>query len=59
MISPQGIALRGYLGDSLSIAVDGYIYPAGENPFISNFVGDFVTDFVGNFVSSLLSEDDD
>ena len=57
MISPQGIALRGYLGNTLSVATDGYIYPAGDNPFVTNFVMDFVGDFVGDFVSSFMNED--
>jgi len=59
VINPFGVAVRGYFGDTLSISVDGYIYPVGDAPFVSDFVQDFVGNFVGNFVDSYLTEDND
>lgn len=58
MISPQSIAVNGYLGNTLSIATDGYLAPTRGDEFLSNFMGDFVQDFAGNFVISLTIDDD-
>ena len=58
MINPGSIARNGYLGNTLSVATDGYIAPEGALQFISNFVGEFMNDFVGNFMINLTDEDD-
>ena len=59
MISPGSIAKNGYLGNTLSVATDGYIAPETDLPFVGGFMRDFMTDFVGNFVSSFLAEADE
>lgn len=57
MISPKYIATRGYLGNSLSIATDGYIAPVSDTPFFGPFIEPFVESFSGNFISALTNED--